>query len=212
MTFDWTTIATAVTGGALVLLAAFAGFFYWGLLGQSVRHGDAQVYFRVLDSLQAKPVRQARARLLAMPDKEFPRWTRQEKADAEVVCQSYDSVGIMIAAGMLKPRAVIPHWHNSIHRCWEKASPMISVYRATRGSDYWDDFEELFKSALEHETTLPVPVVAVAPMSSGSGDHSSPLGYRRAIWVASSPAVACALLAGAWYAHQRWRRRGRLEH
>jgi hypothetical protein len=143
---DWSAVAA--------LSAVFTGLIILGsvivLLRQTrelKRATHAQAYFTALEYLQNDKVRFARKKLMEFGGKPLHSWLEPEKWTAEKVCQSFDSVAIMVRHGMLPKELIIENWMDSLIRCWAAAEQLVNDYRKIRGPEYWDDFEWLANEA-----------------------------------------------------------------
>jgi len=56
----------------------------------------ATAFSDIVSFLQAKEVREARRVLMNLYEKGFTEWTAEQKTNAEIVCSTIDSVGIML--------------------------------------------------------------------------------------------------------------------
>ena len=88
----------------------------------------AQAYSTIVDTLQTPEVREARKSLIHIDEADFSKWTDEQKAKAEIACNAYDIVGILLRRRVIDLRMVTAEWNNSIIRCWEHALPMINAY------------------------------------------------------------------------------------
>jgi ADP-ribose pyrophosphatase YjhB (NUDIX family) len=110
----------------------------------------SQVYRAAVDILQGESVRSARRIVLSnLAGTKPSRWSKKQRAAAETVCHTYDSVGIMVRYGMLPVEFIADSWGDSLRKTWKILAPLIEEYRQMRGSpEYWDDYQYL---ALEAE-------------------------------------------------------------
>lgn len=111
----------------------------------------AQVYRTVVDILQDEDVRRARRTVLEqLASRPFSAWGAPDIKAAERVCNTYDSVGIMIRHGMLPVEYVADSWGDSLRRTWAILRPLVYTYRSERNApEYWNDYEYLAGEAAE---------------------------------------------------------------
>ena len=116
---------------------------------QLTKGNEANSYKTAVDILQSDATREARGIVLGnLRDKEYKDWTKAEIQAAEKVCQTYDSVAIMIRGGFLPVERIADSWGDSLRRTYSILSPLINDYRTKRNSnEYWDDFEWLASEA-----------------------------------------------------------------
>jgi hypothetical protein len=118
----------------------------------------------VFGILQLKEIKKAtyanaysKARDFVMGDlrkKSLP-WSVDDKKKAEIVCQSYDLVGIMIRNGMLPPTVIIDSWNNSLLTTWEILNAFVAEKRKElKADEFWDDFEYLASEAKKYNDKL----------------------------------------------------------
>ena len=143
---DWAALAATSTAIMTFIVLAAACLAVWQIR-EIRKQRSVEAFVSVVEILQAEDVREARHTLLTMPRKKLDDWTEEEKKAAEKVCSTYDTVGLMVYKGLVKPDMVAHEWRDSIVKCWEAAHPMISKYSDERGRDYWDDFKRLYERA-----------------------------------------------------------------
>ena len=133
-------IATATTG--------FIIFFSVVLLGWQIRElrraTNAEAFSKVITTFQEGSVRMAMGQLSNLGDKDLVEWTQDEVNAAEKVCNTYDSVAIMVRNGMYPKHILVQYWRVSLIFCWDIASVLVDKYRLER-DDFrlWEDFEWL---------------------------------------------------------------------
>jgi TIR domain len=103
----------------------------------------------VYDILQSDTCRDARGFVFdELREKPFGEWTRDDRKQAERVCQSYDSVGIMCKNHFIPVDVVADSWGSSLWDLWNILSPLVREYRDKRKSEeFWDDFQWLANQA-----------------------------------------------------------------
>ncbi|MGD0405576.1 MAG: hypothetical protein ABSB10_02860 [Candidatus Bathyarchaeia archaeon] len=101
----------------------------------------------IVNLLQDEKARKARGALMKISEKDFSKWTSDEVKNAEIACSRYDTVGIMLKQAGIDFGMVTDQWRDSIMKSWENAKPMLDSYRKSRGNDFWDEFDLLYKKA-----------------------------------------------------------------
>lgn len=90
--------------------------------------------------------------LVELRDTPLQDWTHQQVRAAEVVCHTYDTVGIMVRHEMIPVECIADSWGDSLRRTWAIVVPLVRKYRDQRKSDeYWDDYEWLAAQALRFQ-------------------------------------------------------------
>lgn len=109
----------------------------------------AQAFKTAADILQPEAVRSARRLVLSkLHGTLLEDWSAEERQAAEIVCHTYDSVGIMVQHGMLPVDYIVDSWGDSIRRTWDIVQPLVVEYRIARESpEIWDDYEYLSREA-----------------------------------------------------------------
>jgi hypothetical protein len=86
--------------------------------------------------IQADKVRLARKLTFKLlREKDFVLWSTTERAQAEVVCHTFDQIGIMIKNGMVKPQTIYDGWYPTIMESWKILEPFIRSKRKEYGSE-----------------------------------------------------------------------------
>ena len=86
--------------------------------------------------IQADKVRLARKLTFKLlREKDFVLWSTTERAQAEVVCHTFDQIGIMIKNGMVKPQTIYDGWYATIMESWKILEPFIRSKRKEYGSE-----------------------------------------------------------------------------
>jgi len=105
----------------------------------------------VNERLQGADIRRARRTVYNLPDDATPEsaahWPDEAKWDTELVCSSFEVVGLLAAEGVIPANWVARNWRFAILSTWERALPLIEHYRQTRSHDYWHYFEKLAQRA-----------------------------------------------------------------
>lgn len=110
-----------------------------------------------MDILQDDPVRAARGFVLEhLKGTDYRMWDDTSRRYAERVCQTYDSVGIMVKNGMIPVEYIADSWGDSLRRTWAILRPLVEDYRRKRNSrEYWDDYEYLAREAGRFQQPVP---------------------------------------------------------
>jgi uncharacterized membrane protein len=122
-------------------------------LAEARRSANTEAFLRAVDRLQEENVRRAREvifRLSIDDRKPFEEWTDQEKKTAEVACQSFDVVGMMIRGGMVTPDLILRSWHTTIKKSWRGTLPLVGARREKDGENFWGDYEWLYGESLKY--------------------------------------------------------------
>jgi len=67
--------------------------------------------------------------------KDFVLWSTAEQAQAEVVCHTFDQIGIMIKNGMIKPQTIYDGWNATVVESWKILEPFVRSKRKEFGSE-----------------------------------------------------------------------------
>jgi hypothetical protein len=124
----------------------------------------AQVYKTVVDLLQNEPVRAARKSVMEdLRNKPRVAWTAQDIHDAEVVCHTYDSAGLMAKWQMIPTDYIAESWGDSLCKTWSILKPLVEEYRGQRNAPaFWDGYEFLAEAARQREATRSAAMPAAA--------------------------------------------------
>ncbi|MFQ5817448.1 MAG: hypothetical protein ACE5H2_05770 [Terriglobia bacterium] len=110
-----------------------------------------QAMTAVNERLQRGDVRRARRTVYNLPDDATPEgaahWPDEAKWDTELVCSSFEVVGLLAAEDVVPANWVARNWRFALVQSWERAEPLIQHYRQTRAPDYWHYFEKLVRRA-----------------------------------------------------------------
>lgn len=114
----------------------------------------AQAYGVAHGILQPPNVREARRKIFqnfANDDFAHPEVLSPDARDsAEVVCHTFDSVGLLVRHGLLPAKHVAYPYAHSLRQSWRILSPLIVAYRASREApELWTAFEELASIAAD---------------------------------------------------------------
>lgn len=103
------------------------------------------------ERLQRGDVRRARRTVYNLPEEATPEsaahWPEEAKWDTELVCSSFEVVGLLAAEDVVPADWVARNWRYAILASWDRAEPLIHHYRQTRARDYWHYFEQLAQRA-----------------------------------------------------------------
>jgi hypothetical protein len=115
------------------------------------RSSFANAFIAARNILQSESVRNARAIIFALKDKDMGNWTKEELKAAQKVCHTYDSIGIMVRNKILPEKFIIDHYCESLAKTWEILEPLVEKYREEREfPGFWDDYEWLAKKGIEY--------------------------------------------------------------
>lgn len=110
-----------------------------------------QAMTAVNERLQRGDVRRARRTVYNLPDDATPEgaahWPEEAKWDAELVCSSFEVVGLLAAEDVVPADWIARNWRYAILTTWDRAKPLTDHYRQTRAPDYWHYFEKLAQRA-----------------------------------------------------------------
>ena len=130
---------------AFVGLIIFATLLIYFFQLRTMRKGTlGQNTISLINFIQDENARAAREVVMRdLKDKDYSKWTIEEKKSASRVCSTYDVVSILIyQQSLVKPELVIDNWGPSIKKCYKILEPHIKEMQKPEnaGSDYWDDF------------------------------------------------------------------------
>ncbi|MCK6438238.1 DUF4760 domain-containing protein [Rivihabitans pingtungensis] len=111
----------------------------------------AQAFQGCLNLLQDPKVIQARAAVFEIGDKGTPlhSLSLEDLENIDLVCRTYDAVGMMAKWGMIPAEIVADSWCDSIRRLWPICEPRVKAHRSRRkANEFWDDFEWLYNQAV----------------------------------------------------------------
>lgn len=99
----------------------------------------------LMQFLQAPELARARGVLIELSKTQKPlkHWSEDERESAERACAAYDLAGILIREGLVPESIIVKNWGNSIQKCHAAAAELLAELRASRGDEYWDDFDWL---------------------------------------------------------------------
>ena len=139
-------VGTAITAGATLGIAIFMIIQSY-FIRLSVR---AQTYCSINDVLQKEEVRKARKALIenTLP---YDQWRNTALKDkAEIVCSTFDIVGVMATNRFFPRNIIVDKWGPSINKCWRQSRELIEERRTNENHlTLWDDFKILNDLALE---------------------------------------------------------------
>jgi uncharacterized membrane protein len=122
-------------------------------LEEARRSANTESFLKAVDRLQGEDVRKSRElifRLSIDEKKPFNQWTEDERKGAEIGCQSFDVVGMMIRGDMVPAELILRSWHTIIKKSWRGAESLINARREKDGEKFWCDFEWLYNEALKY--------------------------------------------------------------
>ncbi len=147
---DWNMI-TAISTASMTLIILATAIFAVLQLREIKRSRKVTAFVSLSQFLQEEATRKARGILIDASGEKFNDWSKEEIEAAEKACSTYDVAGIMLSKKLIE-KDLLMEWRDSIIKSWEAAEPMIIEYRKSRGKDYWDDFEKLYRTAKKIET------------------------------------------------------------
>jgi len=147
---DWNMI-TAISTASMTLIILATSIFAVMQLREIKRSRKVTAFVSLSQFLQEEATRKARDILIKASGKKFNDWSKEEIEAAEKACSTYDVAGIMLSKKLIE-KDLLMEWRDSIIKSWEAAEPMVIEYRKSRGKDYWDDFEKLYRMAKKIET------------------------------------------------------------
>jgi hypothetical protein len=145
-------VSTALSAAILLLTLRFARREI-----QEMRSATfANTYKAAIDILQPEHVRAARRFVFReLAPRPFCDWSEVDKQEAEKVCHTYDTVGMMIRYGVLPKEFVVDNWGDSLRNSWRILAPLVASLRTQRNyAELWDDFEWLASEARSHRGLL----------------------------------------------------------
>jgi len=147
---SWEEVSSISTALSAIFLI-ISGLIIFSQLREMKKTNQVEVFSFIVNTLQDEKVRNARDVLMKISEKDFSKWQSDEVKNTEIVCSTYNTAGIMLKQAGIDFSMVSDEWRDSIKNCWEHAKPMLDSYRKSRGSDYWDEFDLLYKSATRVE-------------------------------------------------------------
>lgn len=133
--------------GCFVSLGAL---FIIGIQSWLMRQSNYATAYKVaFDILQEQKIRDARKYVFdKLKNKPLDRWDEKDTAEAEKVCQSYDSIGQMVRRKMIPKEYIVRNWLVGLRDSWDILEPFVQQLRIDRDfPDNWDDYEFLATEA-----------------------------------------------------------------
>jgi len=142
LTISLSDLSDLATVGAF-LVAIVATFYGIKQLREIKKATYSTAYFKAIEILQDDEVRKAREYVMVtLASKNFSDWVDEDVKNAEKVCQTYDTVGIMVCNGMLPLEVITANWGDSLRKTWKVLYPFVYDYREKRqAKEFWDDYE-----------------------------------------------------------------------
>jgi hypothetical protein len=130
---------------AIAVILLFTAAVYLFILRESRKATSAAMFKAAIDILQEENVRKARHTLInQLSNKILSTWTDSEIREAEIVCNTYDSIGAMVQHKLIPQKYVVKHWGFSLQKTWQAVQPLVKKYRAEREfEDQWHNYEWL---------------------------------------------------------------------
>lgn len=110
----------------------------------------AQAFQNCVAMIQDPTVVAARGIVFAMNERRTPlsEASKEEVAAIDLVCRTYDIVGLIAQWGMIPKEIIVDSWCDSIRRLWPICEPRVRQRRnAQKAEEFWDDFEWLYNQA-----------------------------------------------------------------
>lgn len=106
----------------------------------------AASFLEAVKWLQDEKIREARRKVFELGDfdKGLSDWSAEDRKQAEIVCHSYDVVGMMVRWNMVPMEIIVDSWADSIRRLWPICEPLVlERRRKQKAPEFWDDFQWL---------------------------------------------------------------------
>ncbi len=110
----------------------------------------AQAFQNCVAMIQDPTVVAARGTIFSMNENKTPllEATPEQIAAIDIICRTYDVVGMIAQWGMIPKEIIVDSWCDSIRRLWPICEPRVKQRRSDQKADeFWDDFEWLFNQA-----------------------------------------------------------------
>jgi hypothetical protein len=114
----------------------------------------AQAFQNCVAMIQEPSVVSARGIVFAMNDRRatLSDASKEEIAAIDLICRTYDVVGMIAQWGMIPKEIIVDSWCDSIRRLWPICEPRVKQRRTNQKADeFWDDFEWLYQQAKEFD-------------------------------------------------------------
>jgi hypothetical protein len=144
-----------ITGAAI--LATF--WIYYFQLRSMRQASKGQNLLSVTSYLQQSEVRSARTHAITvLKDKEYSKWSEDDRQHASLVCSTYDVAAIFIKSGLYDKDLFLDTYGPSLSKCYKAVKPFCDDIRTPgkAGARYWDDFVSLAKAAMKLNRAEPV--------------------------------------------------------
>lgn len=113
-----------------------------------------QNFFTLINFLQEQSLREARQFVLEhLSQKPQADWTEDDKKKASIVCSSYDAAIIAYRKKLIDTKVFAKNYGPIIKSCYRVLKTFILERQAVRGSDYWNDLQQLGEELLAEGTT-----------------------------------------------------------
>lgn len=111
----------------------------------------AHSYKTAVELLQSEKVRAARRHVFTeLAHRPFAGWSEHDYSQAELVCATYDTVGIMTKRGALPIEYISDNWGPSLRNSWPHLASLVAKRRTDWADDeYWDDYVRLVACAFD---------------------------------------------------------------
>ncbi|GEM_PF-5949659 len=124
-------------------------------LEQAKRASNAEYFFRAIDQMQNENTRNARRRVFELYfDVENPtplsEWSLEDRSTGEIVCQTYDTVGMMVRNGFVEEEIILSSWCSSIVKSWKSTKEIVIDRRKIEGEEFWTNFQWLYERTVKY--------------------------------------------------------------
>lgn len=132
-------IATIVAS----IIVGFAAAFAFKQLKIGSKANQLNSFTNLVKIVQGEEIREARGFIFKkLENIKYKYWNDEDKENAEKVCHTYDTIGIMLKNGLINIELLRP-WRYSVSECWKIVKPLVEDYRTKRGNDFWTGIEYL---------------------------------------------------------------------
>ena len=142
--------------GAAILVTFWIYYFQLRSMRQASK---GQNLLSVTSYLQQSEVRSARTHAITvLKDKEYSKWSEDDRQHASLVCSTYDVAAIFIKSGLYDKDLFLDTYGPSLSKCYKAVKPFCDDIRTPgkAGARYWDDFVSLAKAAMKLNRAEPV--------------------------------------------------------
>ena len=122
-------------------------------LEEAKRKANTETFLSAVDRMQKEEVRKSRGtifRLSIDEKKPFQEWTTPEKKEAEIACQSFDVIGMMVRDGMVPPETLLKEWCGTIQKTWRGTTDLVNFRREKDGENFWGAYQWLYEESQKY--------------------------------------------------------------